>query len=394
MIKNSSVTLEDVPMQQSAMPTQFAPAERLSSEEIQTQSAFFSSLPYLRELADALPTIFVVLNTYRQIIFANQALADLAGKKRPEELYGLRPGEAFHCIHSTETEGGCGTTEFCRTCGAARAILAAIGGKRNVQECRITTRDGQPLDLKALACPLRDGSGFVSFALEDISHEKRRRVLERIFFHDVLNTAGGVRGLVELLKEENDPEEAQELIDMIWSGASMLIEEINAQKQLSAAENGDLTVEAETARTDDLLKEVIGLYENQPLARDRRLQLHPDSESVEFTTDPTLVRRVLANMTKNALEASSAGETVTLGTRRIEDRVELWVHNRGVMPRNSQLQIFQRSFSTKGRGRGLGTYSIKLLTERYLKGRASFTSTEAEGTTFFISLPLLGADGP
>ena len=93
-------------MQQSAKPTQFALAERLSSEEIQTQSAFFSSLPYLRELADALPTIFVVLNTYRQIVFANQALADFAGKKRPEELYGLRPGEAFHCIHSNEDRRG------------------------------------------------------------------------------------------------------------------------------------------------------------------------------------------------------------------------------------------------------------------------------------------------
>jgi len=49
--------------------------------------------------------------------------------------------------------------------------------------------------------------------------------------------------------------------------------------------------------------------------------------------------------------------------------------------------VFQRSFSTKGKGRGLGTYSIKLLTERYLKGTASFTSTETDGTTFQISLP-------
>ena len=52
------------------------------------------------------------------------------------------------------------------------------------------------------------------------------------FFHDVLNTAGGVQGLVELLKEQNDPEEAEELIDMIWSGAHMLIEEINAPEAI------------------------------------------------------------------------------------------------------------------------------------------------------------------
>ncbi|MFA7348153.1 MAG: ATP-binding protein, partial [Desulfurivibrionaceae bacterium] len=59
----------------------------------------------------------------------------------------------------------------------------------------------------------------------------------------------------------------------------------------------------------------------------------------------------------------------------------------GCMPENVQLQIFQRSFSTKGTGRGLGTYSIKLLGERYLKGRVSFTSTPEKGTTFRFRCP-------
>lgn len=375
-------------MERPAIATQFAPAERLTSQEIQSQSEFFSNKPYLRQLADSLPSPLLALNTHRQIVFANQALADLVGKERPDDLYGLRPGEALHCIHSNETEGGCGTTEFCRTCGAARAILAAIGGRRDIQECRITTREGESMDLRALACPWMDGKEFVSFSLEDISHEKRRRALERIFFHDVLNTAGGVQGLTDLLKEEADPQQARELVDLIQISAHTLIDEINAQKALSAAETGDLTVQPQSVRTDDLLKEVMDLYKNHISAKDRRLDLHPDTESIIVTTDPTLVRRVLANMTKNALEASSSGEIVTLGARKEDGRVELWVHNPGMMPRDSQLQVFQRSFSTKGKGRGLGTYSIKLLTERYLKGRASFTSTEDEGTTFFISLPM------
>jgi sensor histidine kinase regulating citrate/malate metabolism len=37
-----------------------------------------------------------------------------------------------------------------------------------------------------------------------------------------------------------------------------------------------------------------------------------------------------------------------------------------LIPKDVQLQLFQRSFSTKGMGRGWGTYSIRLLTERYL----------------------------
>jgi hypothetical protein len=375
-------------MEQTTTPTQFAPAERLSPDETQNQAAFFSNLPYLHPVADALPNPFLALNTCRQIVFANQALADLVGKNDPKHLHGLRPGEALHCVHSAKTEGGCGTTEFCRTCGAAQAILAAIGGKKEVQECRITTRNGESLDLRAYASPSPDGNPFIFFSVEDISHEKRRRALERIFFHDVLNTAGGVQGLAELLKEEADPREARELIDLIEGSAQTLIEEINAQKALIAAEIGDLTVQLETVRTDDLLKKVMDLYENHVVAKGRRLELHSDTEVVEWTTDPILLRRVLGNMTKNALEASSAGQTVTLGARRRDDQVDLWVHNPGMMPRDSQIQVFQRSFSTKGSGRGLGTYSIKLLSERYLKGRAYFTSTEAEGTTFFISLPM------
>jgi len=58
-----------------------------------------------------------------------------------------------------------------------------------------------------------------------------------------------------------------------------------------------------------------------------------------------------------------------------------------MMPEHVQRQVFNRSFSSKGVGRGLGTYSIRLLTEKYLKGRAWFTSNESEGTTFFIEIP-------
>lgn len=68
-------------------------------------------------------------------------------------------------------------------------------------------------------------------------------------------------------------------------------------------------------------------------------------------------------------------------------RWALWVRNPTVMAHTVQLQVFQRSFSTKGEGRGLGTYSIKLLTERFLKGKASFTSKEGTGTEFRITIP-------
>jgi sensor histidine kinase regulating citrate/malate metabolism len=62
------------------------------------------------------------------------------------------------------------------------------------------------------------------------------------------------------------------------------------------------------------------------------------------------------------------------------------------MPDAVKLQVFKRSFSTKGEGRGLGTYSIKLFTENYLGGAAELTSNEVEGTTFWVKLDQ--AEGP
>jgi len=40
---------------------------------------------------------------------------------------------------------------------------------------------------------------YSAFSIMDISHEKRRRALERIFFHDILNIAGGMQTYLEFM---------------------------------------------------------------------------------------------------------------------------------------------------------------------------------------------------
>jgi signal transduction histidine kinase len=57
------------------------------------------------------------------------------------------------------------------------------------------------------------------------------------------------------------------------------------------------------------------------------------------------------------------------------------------MSESVQRQVFQRSFTTKELGRGLGTYSMKLLSERYLNGNVSFTTSPKQGTTFTARYP-------
>ena len=369
------------------LPTLFLPAERAPEEVVRAQAELFRNSPLMTEMLDGAPDLLLVLNHCRQIVFANQQVVELTGVGERSELYGQRPGEALGCIYATEHRGGCGTAEACRTCGAAHAIRSGLAGSEATEDCRLLRgprRD--PLDLRAWARPLSlNGEAFTVFSLVDTGDEQRRQALERVFFHDLLNTAGALRGLVEELAE-TDGQGAHELA-MVHQLADELIDEIQAQRTLSAAERGELVPELATVDLASLLTRLVGRYQRLSLGRQRQLQLDLADDLPPLTTDTTLVRRIAANLLKNALEASRPGDTVTVAARAVDDGVEVWVHNPQVMPRAVQLQVFRRSFSTKGPGRGLGTYGVRLLGERYLRGRVGFASDDGHGTTFRVWLP-------
>ena len=154
------------------------------------------------------------------------------------------------------------------------------------------------------------------------------------------------------------------------------------------AENNELVVRPTKVNALALLRQVTDLYAEHKVTKDRHIRVDRHAKSIEIISDAVLLGRVIGNMTRNALEASPPGADVTLGCKVVEKDIQFWVHNSTFMPRDVQLQVFQRSFSTKGHDRGLGTYSIKLLSERYLHGSVSFTTSRKEGTTFRARYPL------
>jgi signal transduction histidine kinase len=257
-----------------------------------------------------------------------------------------------------------------------------------VLECHILReRGGQALDLRVSTTPFRLGAAeYTILALTDIANEKRRQAMERIFYHDLLNMAGALQGGVQVMAEA-DPEMCATLSQAMLRTVTTLVEEIQAQRDLAAAENATLAIHREDLRTAGLIADLAGLYRQHSLAAQRQVVIDRTCQDVTLRSDKRLLTRILGNMVKNALEASAPGQSVTVGCRQIGSEVELWVNNPGLMPEAAKLQVFQRSFSTKGPGRGLGTYSIKLLSEQYLGGSATFSSSAEGGTTFRVRLP-------
>ncbi|MBU1370618.1 MAG: HAMP domain-containing histidine kinase [Bacteroidetes bacterium] len=376
------------------MDTYFAPAERASQAAVVHDYNLFTGFGQVNELINALPFIAAVLNEQRQVVYGNKPLLEAMGFKRFEDILGLRPGELINCVHAREMPGGCGTAEACRVCGAVNAIQDCLkSNKKIVNECRITaTVDLNPFsyDFEVTASPFQyQQQRFIVLSFEDISDEKRRQVLERLFFHDIINTAGGLRGFIDFLKLTDDPSERLEYTNIASRLSETLIEEILSQRQLLEAERGELTATMLDVDIAEILQEVVHQIEHHQVSKGKTIKSEEIHQPVVIQTDAVLLKRVLLNLLKNALEASTKGEQVMLGVKTDKPgMIQIWIKNQSVIPRDIQLQIFQRSFSTKGVSRGIGTYSIKMFTEQYLGGKVSFVSNEKDKTVFTVALPI------
>lgn len=371
--------------------TYFAPAGRASAESLNDQNMAIIQADFVTTLLDTMPVLAMILNEQRQIIAVNKLLLKTFGMTDPAGVIGLRPGEALGCIHFSQGPDGCGTAHNCSVCGAVKTILESLKSDCQVTgECRVMLKEhgGTAMDLEATASPLSIADNhFTVFALMDISAEKRKQVMERTFFHDIINTAGGIYGLAcvlvepEQLSREKEIEYKQLMVRL----SSNLIEEIRHQRNLVAAERGEYVPQLETVDINELLGEVCDLYRHHEHTPERIICFEPGVTYL-VRTDPPVLRRIIGNMVLNGLEAITKGETVLVSYHIFPGKLRIEVSNPGEMTAETQLNVFKRSFSSKAKtGRGLGTYSMKLFGERCLGGKVGFTCAEGR-TTFFIEL--------
>jgi PAS domain S-box-containing protein len=261
---------------------------------------------------------------------------------------------------------------------------------------RAVTADKRMTPVMINFAPIASEAGEITGGVGIVQDLTEQKQIERVFLHDIMNTAMAIQGFSELIAEGADSdEERSHFISRIHSLSNKIVDEINTHRHLITTERADIKLDIKTINTREFIKELYDAYNRKDILTDRRkegqadrlLTIAEDCAETEFKSDKTLLGRVLGNMIKNAVEASEGGQTVTVGCREEGDKVAFWVHNQTRIAPEIQEQLFSRSVTTKGTGRGLGTYSMKNLTEKYLKGEISFSSTESEGTTYIVRYP-------
>lgn len=132
----------------------------------------------------------------------------------------------------------------------------------------------------------------------------------------------------------------------------------------------------------------------EPLFREKGVAFRVVGDSGE-AGEATVVgsRKALAgalvNLLENALQACSAGGSVTLGGERQASQLRISVRDSGsgIAP-DIQARVFEPFFTTRGQGTGLGL-AIALAVVRAHGGTMQLTSALGDGSEFVVTLPSL-----
>ncbi len=361
--------------------TEFAPAERLPKEKILDEyNKLLKSEIFNKQIFDKIPIIILILNKFRQVVFANDYFKKIVNIKNLDKILGLRPGEIFNCIHSDILKGGCGTTKFCQYCGAVNAILASIKGVSDVRECTITQKDGNTIFLEVSASPVEFSNNFYSlFSIKDISDEKRKLFLEKQLLNKFYNELTEIKIGSHVLK---DMEPDNEIIDALDDKIQKLIDEINFQKLILDAENYKLDINPIEINSGELLKEICETFNYSKI----KLKIEPDTSSVEFISDYNLLFLILKLTIEYGLKDAQP-EVISISAKPDKNNIIISIKTPKIIPPKIQYKLFQKDFLNIKESR-IGIYLMHLIAHRYLKGDVLVTYSQNEGTTFSIRLPL------
>ena len=127
----------------------------------------------------------------------------------------------------------------------------------------------------------------------------------------------------------------------------------------------------------------------RPQARNRNVEIHShlDASLPSVRLDRTLMRQVLSNLARNALQAMPNGGSLEFLTTARDGEIVLQVIDTGEgMSEKTIARMFQAFFSTRSGGSGLGLPTVRRIIEAH-GGTISCESEPGHGTRFTILLP-------
>ena len=226
-----------------------------------------------------------------------------------------------------------------------------------------------------------------------------REDVERIARHDIKTPLGSLTAAPALLRAGRTMGAHEEtILTMMEKAASRALDMVNLSLDLYQMENGSYVFKPATVNLSDLVLSVVQDLSVHAQSKAVTLSLNGHAPPVYVQGNDSLCYSILANLTKNAIEAAPEHTAVDI-TLRNGPQVVLQIHNAGEVPAAIKSRFFAKYGSNgKAGGTGLGAYSAQLLA-RVQGGTLAMQSTLEAGTTLTLSLaqaqaPLAGSTTP
>jgi len=205
--------------------------------------------------------------------------------------------------------------------------------------------------------------------------------------HNIRNPLAGLRALAEeTAKRHEDDRETLQCQERIVNAVDRLESWFRELQQAMTPIN----LKPERVRIDEIIDNVIVALQPMLDQHDVRVETWVETRPFEVSCDALHVEQALVALLTNAVQASTAGQTVRITARAARERLDDWeliVEDQGVgIPKNARKKIFLPQFTTKRDGSGMGLAMVSKVVKSH-GGRLHVESAPGRGSSFRAVLP-------
>lgn len=204
--------------------------------------------------------------------------------------------------------------------------------------------------------------------------------------HDLNNPLANIKTCVSLLEGEMEVDKIGVVLNMIKKSTAQAESLITEFLDIDKIDyNSNLPVKKITVDVFDDLDKETDVYR---YTTGNNIEFLSNTDEILMKCDIVLVRRAFHNLVNNAIKHGAAGRTITVGCNKIENGLEVTVHNKGKSIASDVLQnIFNRYYQIDGssKGWGIGLAFVKKVAEAH--GGTITVDSKEEGTTFRLFIP-------
>jgi len=208
--------------------------------------------------------------------------------------------------------------------------------------------------------------------------------------HEIKNPLSGIRGAIEVLKDEMD---IGNPLRKVLSEILLEMDRINnvLNDLLTYAKPKEL--ELTKVNLNDLISQSIRHAQNQIFNKEISFIDSQIDEKIYIYGDPLKLEQVFLNLLLNSIQAIKDKGIIEIEKQIMNDEVEIIIKDNGEGISEKNLpNIFKPFFTTKPKGTGLGLSLSKQIIEQH-KGKIWAESQIGKGTSFHILLPLIKQEG-